>query len=425
MHPAAGLLLAAAFAVPARAAEVYIGIEGSKGQTAWAMGLDRFEPLDPKSGGDAEEGRRLREVFRADLLFARSFELLEQAPPADAADQLKAWKARGAMFLVRGQAGRSADMLSLQVLVTDLGTGQPLLSRYYRQKAASWRVLAHTAADDLVRQLTGRKGIARSRVAFVNDQTGEKEIYVVDYDGQEPRRVTSNRSLNLLPRWRPDGRALAFTSYKDGNPDLMLYDFERGKLSVLSDRQGLNVAGGFSPDGALLAATISRGKEPNVFLIDMKDLSVKQVTSHFGVDSSPTFSPDGQEVAFVSDRAGNPQVHVLEVGTGRIRRLTHLNWCDSPAWSPTGEWIAFAGRASRQDRMDIFLVDTTGTRVVQLTHGEGTNETPSWSPDGRYLVFSSTRSSAKPRLYLMDADGSAPRLLTDLPGGSHTPNWSP
>ena len=113
------------------------------------------------------------------------------------------------------------------------------------------------------------------------------------------------------------------------------------------------------------------------------------------------------------------------MATGRTRRLTHLNWCDSPAWSPTGEWIAFAGRANRQDRMDIFLVDVAGTRVIQLTHGEGTNETPSWSADGRYLVFSSTRSSAKPRLYLMDADGSAPRLLVDLPGGSYTPNWSP
>ncbi|MBI5596411.1 MAG: PD40 domain-containing protein [Elusimicrobia bacterium] len=425
MSRAAGLLALLLAALPARAAEVYIGVEGTAGRSAFAMGLDAFAPADPKSAQDADAARRLREVLRADLLFSRTFDLREEPPPADAPDALQAWKDRGSAFLVRAAAGQSADMLSLQVSLFDLGARQPLMSRYYRQKADNWRLLAHAAADDIVRQLTGRKGVARSRIAFVNDQTGSKEVYIVDYDGAAPRQVTSNRTLNLLPRWRPDGRALAFTSYKDGNPDLFLYDFERGRSSVVSDRQGLNIAGGFSPDGATLAATISRGKEPNVHLIDMKTGSAKAVTSHFGVDSSPTFSPDGLQLAFVSDRAGNPQVHLLELAGGRTKRLTHLNWSDSPSWSPTGEWIAFSGRANRKDTLDIFLVDVTGTRLVQLTHGEGQNEAPSWSPDGRFLVFSSSRAGGKPKLYIMDADGSGPRVLADLPGGSYTPNWGP
>lgn len=417
---ALGLLLAA---LPAAASEVYIGLEGSAGK-AWTLGLDAFTSQNPQSPQDSADGRALRDILRADLMFSRSFVIADQPPPADAPDALKAWRDKGASFVVRAVAGRTADMLAFQVTLVDLGTGQPLLSRYYRQKAEFLRVLAHTAADDIVRQLTGRRGVARSRIAFVNDQTGAKEVYVADYDGAEMKRVTSNKTLNLLPRWRPDGRALAFTSYKDNNPDLYLYDFEKGRLSVLSDRQGLNVAGGFSPDGTQLAATLSRGKEPNIFLINTKDLSSKQLTSHFGVDSSATFSPDGQQVAFVSDRAGNPQVHVMELATGRTKRLTHLNWCDSPSWSPTGEWIAFAGRANRKDNMDIFLVDVTGTRVVQLTHGEGQNEAPSWAPDGRFLAFSSTRRGAKPQVHVMDADGSAPHLWADVPGGSYSPHWS-
>jgi TolB protein len=422
-RPALGLALLLA-ALPAAASEVFIGLEGSAGK-AWTLGLDAFTQQNPQSGQDAADARALREVLRADLLFSRSFVVADQPPPADAADPLAAWRAKGASFVVRAVAGRTADMLAFQVTLVDLGTGQPLLARYYRQRPESLRVLAHTAADDIVRQLTGRRGVARSRLAFVNDQTGAKEVYVADYDGADVKKVTANRTLNLLPRWRPDGRAVAFTSYKDNNPDLYLYDFEKGRLSVLSDRQGLNVAGGFSPDGSLLAATLSRGKEPNIFLISMKDLTSKQLTSHFGVDSSATFSPDGLQVAFVSDRAGNPQVHVAELATGRLKRLTHLNWCDSPSWSPTGEWVAFAGRAHRKDNMDIFLVDVTGTRVVQLTHGEGQNEAPSWSPDGRFLAFSSTRSGQnKPKIYVMDADGSAPRLWADLPGGSYSPHWS-
>ncbi|MDE2291629.1 MAG: Tol-Pal system beta propeller repeat protein TolB [Elusimicrobia bacterium] len=421
MSPAV-LLLAALLAAPARAADVYIGVSGSSSRQTFSLGLAAFEPADPKSREDAEEGRLVREVVRADLLFSRSFDVLDQPPAADK-DPLAAWKSAGAAFLLKASARRAADSLFVEASLTDLGSGQALFSRQYRQKEADWRQLAHTLSDDVVRQVTGRAGIATSHIAFVNNQTGDKEVYIADYDGQDVRRVTANRSLNLLPRWRPDGRALAFTSYKEGNPDLYLYDFTQGVLSVVSNRQGLNVAGGFSPDGGSLAITMSRGRQPNIFVVDMNTLTSRQVTNGYGVDSSPTFSPDGQQIAFVSDRAGNPEVHILELSTGRVRRLTRLNWCDSPSWSPNGDWIAFTGRAYRKDNLDIFLVDTTGTRLVQLTHGEGQNETPSWSPDGRYLTFSSTREGGVPKIFVMDADGSAPRAIISLKGASSTPNW--
>jgi TolB protein len=169
--------------------------------------------------------------------------------------------------------------------------------------------------------------------------------------------------------------------------------------------------------------TLSNGKSPNLYMKDLASGANERLTSHFGADSTPTFSPDARQVAFVSDRSGNPQLYALDLTTKKARRLTNMNWCDAPAWSPSGEWIAFAGRANRRDKMDIFLVDVTGTHVRQLTHGEGSNEDPSWSPDGRLLAFSSTRSG-RAQIYVMDSDGSAPRLTVDIPGASTTPHWS-
>jgi TolB protein len=418
------LLLAAWIAVPASATDVYIGVDSSKdSRPQWSVGLDAFKAKDAKSREDAELARSLRKVVRADLLFSRYFDLVEERPNADAADARRHWKSRGATYLLEAEASRAGDAARVKVVVTDLEANAALISRHYRREAGNWRALAHRISDDVVRQLTGRRGIASTKIAFVGDRSGDKEIFIMDYDGQGARSLTRNRSINLFPRWRPDGKAFAFTSYKDGNPDLFLYDLERGKITPISDRQGLNLPGGFSQDGSKLAATVSRGSNPNIFVIDVKTREADPVTSHRGVDSSPTFSPDGEQIAFVSDRAGNPQVHTVELATGRTRRLTRLNWCDSPSWSPTGEWIAFAGRAHRKDPIDIFIVDNTGTRTIQLTHGEGFNESPSWSPDGRFLVFTSTREGRR-KVFRMDADGSAPHALGDIPGNAFAPNWS-
>ncbi|MFH2201609.1 MAG: hypothetical protein ABIJ96_00695 [Elusimicrobiota bacterium] len=417
------LLLTAAQPFPAAASDIYIGVERAK-SPRWALGIDTFFPQDARLPADAETGRQLREIVRADLLFSRYFDLKEGGPAGGTTEAYREWTKLGAGFLLEAKVARVNDQIELTAVVRDLASGDAMLSRYYRQKADFWRTLAHRVADDVVGQLTGKKGIARSRIAFVNDQTGSKEVYLMDYDGFRTKRVTANNSINLMPRWTADGRRLAFTSYKDGNPDIFLLDLGRGIVRPIMNLQGLNLAGGFSPDGSRLAATLTQGSTPKAYFVDIRDGKSKRITSSSGLESSPTFSPDGEQIAYVTDRSGNPQIYSMEIATGRSRRLSRLNWCDSPAWSPTGEWIAFAGRVNPKDKFDIYLSDITGNRIVQLTHGEGSNEDPTWSPDGRFIAFSSTRGKRR-RIFIMDRDGSAPHALGDMPSQSFTPSWGP
>ena len=114
----------------------------------------------------------------------------------------------------------------------------------------------------------------------------------------------------------------------------------------------------------------------------------------------------------------------MDLETRKTRKLTRMNWCDSPSWSPSGEWIVFAGRETVKEKLNIFLTDLTGSQVRRLTNNSGDNEDPSWSPDGRFIAFTSNRSGRR-ELFIMDADGSAPHALTDLKGRTATPNWSP
>ena len=410
------LALAAVLAAPAAAqTEVRLSVGGAAGEPAPVLALPAFAAADVRKGEDALLAKSLREIVRSDLMLSRRFDVKDEEPGAPPAP--------GASWRLKASAGRSAGKLSVQVRLENGAGGEAVFERFYKQDAAWLRPLAHRISDDVVKAASGRDGIARTRVAFINNQTGHKELYVMDYDGDSPKRLTDDKSIDLLPRFSPDGRRLAYTSYKDGNPDLFLLDLETGRAVTASDEQGLNIAGGFSPDGTRLLMTLSRGKSPNLYVKDLASGSVERLTSHFGADSTPTFSPDARQVAFISDRSGNPQIFVLDLTTKKVRRLSNLNWCDSPAWSPTGEWIAFAGRANRKDKMDVFLVDVTGAQLRQLTHGEGSNEDPTWSPDGRLLAFSSTREG-RAQIYVMDADGSAPRRAADVPGASSTPHWS-
>jgi TolB protein len=422
------LFLLAFLALPSRASDVYISVGGRGGDQGLALGLPPFLASNTSSTEDAMLSKQLREIVRSDLLFSRYFSPVEPGPlftGANWPELLSGWRGAGAAWLVTARAGLSGPQAVLSVRLTNLQSGEPSFERTYRQDPRFLRSLAHKASDDIVQAATGKPGLAHTQIAFSGNTSGRKELYLVDYDGENLRTLTRDRSIALLPRFNPVRRELAYTSYKDGNPDLFILNLENGKSRAVSTEQGLNVAGGFSPDGNLLSMTLSMQKNPNLFLKNLSDGSVTRLTQHFGVDSSPTFSPDGAQVAFVSDRSGNPQVYVIDIETHRTRKLTRdMNWCDSPAWSPTGEWITFAGRLNRRETIDIFIVDVTGNQVRQLTKDAGSNENPSWSPDGRFIAFTSTRNK-KPEIFVMDADGSAPHRLADIPGGAYTPAWGP
>ena len=313
---------------------------------------------------------------------------------------------------------------TIKIYVYDVTTQAPVFAKAFKGNQASLRRLAHIAADQIIQTLTGRRGIADTKIAFANNSTRNKEIYVVDYDGQNLKKLTNDRSIALLPRWSKDGR-IYYTTYRYKNPDIFAIDLKAGKIAPVIIRGGLSLIGGVSPDGKALVFTSSKGPNPSIYIYNLETGEKKQITNRQSVDGSPSYSPDGKYITFVSNRAGNPQIYVMELATGQTRPLTRtFNWSDSPQWSPTGEWIVFAGRESPYHPFDIFLVDLTGTQLRRLTTDAGSNEDPTWSPDGRFIAFTSTREGGKRKLYVMDADGSAPHLVADLPGETFTPHWS-
>ncbi|MBQ7908051.1 MAG: PD40 domain-containing protein [Elusimicrobiaceae bacterium] len=403
--------------------DVYIGITSSGGKQLPVIAMPAF--VAPETAQTAAQ--TVHDTLRADILYGRYFDVSEDGPAFDAKDlkdTLKGWGKKRANYMVGGNISYEEPYYTIKLYVYDVATRAPVFAKAFKGNESSLRRLAHIASDQIIQTLTGRRGIADTKIAFANNSTKHKEIYVVDYDGQNLKKLTNDRSISLLPRWSKDGR-IYYTTYRYKNPDIFAIDLKAGKIAPVIIRGGLSLIGGVSPDGKALVFTSSKGANPSIYVYNLETGEKKQITNRHSVDGSPSYSPDGKFITFVSNRAGNPQIYVMELATGQTRPLTKtFNWSDSPQWSPTGEWIVFAGRESPYHPFDIFLVDLTGTQLRRLTTDAGSNEDPTWSPDGRFIAFTSTRDGGRRKLYVMDSDGSAPHLVADLKGDSFTPHWS-
>jgi len=287
------------------------------------------------------------------------------------------------------------------------------------------RYIAHRFADDIVYQFTGERGIAQSRIAYVSDQTRQKELYLMDYDGANPQRITGDHSLSLSPHWTPDGRWLTYLCYRSGNPDICGIDITQNRRWKLVTFSGLNLSPVWSPDGEWMALATNHGVENlELFLFDRAAQKSRRLTFSLGDDLSPSWSPTGRQLVFTSDRGGSPQLYIMDADGANVRRLTYQgDYNTSPTWSPKGEWIAYTCR--RNGRMRLCLITPDGrTGGILTTDGAWDDESPTWSPNGRHLLFTSNRGGSY-QLFLIQKDGTGLEPITQGGGNLIMPAWSP
>lgn len=382
---------------------------------------------------ELKQSLRGQDVLMNDLQIAGVFEVLDpksflEDPKTsgitEATINFTQWLQVGAEGLVKVGYWVNGETLTLDARLFDVALAKELLKKTYTVPVGQFRRTLHAFADEVVKFYTKEDGIFATRIVATRKLGGQKQIVMMDFDGENQVTLVENGSLNILPTFSADGSGVFFTSYLANNPDLYKVPAEPGKKPIkISDARGLNVGASASPDGRFIALTLSKDGNSEIYLMGPDGSNPRRITNNWGIDTSPSFSPDGKRIAFISDRSGNPQVYIQDISSDVATRLTFQgNYNQSPAWSPKGDKIAFCGRDERLV-FDLFIVDVATKAVTRLTQDQGNNEDPSWAPDGAHLVFSSTRSG-KTKLYIMNADGTNQRLISKGEGEFATPNWS-
>lgn len=394
--------------------------------------------------GDGADGHAA--AVEAELIVGRDlrnsdrFQIVDSLPASLAGGGVdyELWDGFGVDLLVTGAVEEDLGMRTLVIELHDVVYARPVEQGRFpipSPSQAGFRMAVHRAADAVVLWATGDPGAAATRIAFSmrpDPADVATEIYVVDSDGENLRRLTRDESNTASPAWAPSGRAIAYTSWKSGEPRIYERSLADGSERMLDPgRAGQQITPAYHPAGGRLAFALLAGARGGLFEYAVgDDCCLARLGGGRYRNVQPTYSPDGAELAFTSDRLGvaTPQVYVMSASGGEARLLSPYRYGQGgyftdPDWSPVSSKVAFAGRIrGRRALYQILVADTqTGdSRLVQLTR-QGDNQDPSWAPDGRHIAF-----TAEQGVYVVDSGTGRVRRLVRVRGArAEDPDWSP
>ena len=276
---------------------------------------------------------------------------------------------------------------------------------------------------------TGYTAHHKPMIVFSSARDGNAEIYVMDVDGKNQRRLTNHPAADFHPSWSPDGKKIVFTSYRNGgNIQIFVMDSD-GQNPIRLTNEVWDQNPDWSPDGQKIAFTGYKDAgggaawDIDIYTMDPDGNNRKRLTRIPGNSFNPSWSPDSQRIAFVNSRPGATEIYVMNADGTRQKSLTQDDNRGNkrePSWSSDGQSIAFMLNDLRS--IQIYVMDIDGKNRRKLTDGKH-NWSPAWSPDGEMIAYESWRGNDHiSEIHLMTVDGT---YLKQLSGMHERGDWDP
>ena len=262
----------------------------------------------------------------------------------------------------------------------------------------------------------GATGVSKLKIAFSSDRDGNHEIYVMNADGTNQKRLTNTEADEFHSSWSPDGTKIAFDSDWFGS-EIYVMNADGTNQVNLTNHPRYDWSPSWSPDGTKIAFMSDRD---GLVIYVMNADGTNQ--THLTDGIYPSWSPDGMRIAFTSSRYPK-EIYIMNAdGTNQVNLTNNKEQDMVPSWSPDGTKIAFI--SYRDGNLDIYVMNADGTNQIRLTNNPASGTSPSWSPDGMKIAFVSKRDGNL-EIYVMNTDGTNQTRLTNNPADDGSPSWSP
>jgi TolB protein len=200
------------------------------------------------------------------------------------------------------------------------------------------------------------------KIVFVSKRNGNSDIYVINEDGSDLKRLTNQKEDEIMPQWSPDGTKILYISIKKGKHE--------------------------------------------IWVVNSDGSNQLQLVKDCDITYPPSWSPDNTKILFINKR----RIFVVNSDGSNLTVLTPSNIeATYPSWSPDGTRILCILRFLKlQNETFIYTMNPDGTDQVKLTRQNGSYEHPAWSPDGKKIVYANIGGNflmPKLKIYKMDPDG--------------------
>ena len=348
--------------------------------------------------GDSRLSKQLNKIMRNDLIRTGEFYILDDElllPVNFNNDELvySDWKLLGMDYLVTGKIVKLSNSVDITYEIYDVHKKRKLRSSKVFGIPNQIRQLAHYTSDGIYESITGIKGIAATRLLYVNEIKDSKlvsayKLMLADSDGANEKTLLSSSEPIISPSWSPDGKKVAYVSFETGIAKVFIQEIASGNREAVLSKETQISSPSWSPDGKYLSLTLYQDGNAEIYILRLRDKTLTRMTNQFAIDTESSWSPKGNKILFTSGRSGSPQIYELDLRklNPKAKRISFEGTYNAKAsYLPKEEGIIFVHRSD--DGLFHIALKYKRENFIRILTEAKMDESPSVAPNGNMVIY--------------------------------------
>ena len=348
--------------------------------------------------GNSRVSKQLNNIIRNDLIRTGEFSILDEElllPVKIINDELvySDWKLLGMDYLITGTIVNAENSLDISYEIFDIHKKRKVRSSKVFGIPNQIRQLAHYTSDGIYESITGIKGIAATRLLYVNEIKDSRfistyKLMLADSDGANEKVLLSSYEPIISPSWSPDGKRVAYVSFETGIAKVFIQEIASGKREAVLSKGTQISSPSWSPDGKYLSLTLYQDGNAEIYILRLRDRTLTRMTNQFAIDTESSWSPKGNKILFTSGRSGSPQIYELDLRklNPKAKRISFEGTYNAKAsYLPNEDGIIFVHRSS--DGLFHIALKYKRENFIRVLTEAKMDESPSVAPNGNMVIY--------------------------------------